>query len=44
MDKEFRKEFLDVPSNAVDQLYKLFKRRPRFVIHYIHNAVVPKVT
>ncbi|XP_030297865.1 cilia- and flagella-associated protein 43 isoform X2 [Sparus aurata] len=29
LDKEFRKEFLDLPSNAVDQLYKLFKRRPR---------------
>ncbi|XP_041802985.1 cilia- and flagella-associated protein 43 [Chelmon rostratus] len=28
-DKEFRKEFFDVPSHVVDQLYKLFKRRPR---------------
>ncbi|XP_028458704.1 cilia- and flagella-associated protein 43 isoform X2 [Perca flavescens] len=29
LDKEFRKEFFDVPSHMVDQLYKLFKRRPR---------------
>ncbi|XP_076599514.1 cilia- and flagella-associated protein 43 [Chaetodon auriga] len=29
LDKEFRKEFFDVPSHVVDQLYKLFKRRPR---------------
>ncbi|XP_072293479.1 cilia- and flagella-associated protein 43 [Eucyclogobius newberryi] len=29
LDKEFRKEFSDVPSHFVDELYKLFKRRPR---------------
>ncbi|XP_030603266.1 cilia- and flagella-associated protein 43 isoform X2 [Archocentrus centrarchus] len=29
LDKEFRKEFVDVPGHLVDQLYKLFKRRPR---------------
>ncbi|XP_042358212.1 cilia- and flagella-associated protein 43 [Plectropomus leopardus] len=29
LDKEFRKEFFDVPSHVVDHLYKLFKRRPR---------------
>nr|XP_046257140.1 cilia- and flagella-associated protein 43 isoform X2 [Scatophagus argus] len=29
LDKEFRKEFSDVPSHVVDHLYKLFKRRPR---------------
>ncbi|XP_049456039.1 cilia- and flagella-associated protein 43 isoform X1 [Epinephelus fuscoguttatus] len=29
LDKEFRREFFDVPSNVVDQLYKSFKRRPR---------------
>ncbi|KAK2824393.1 hypothetical protein Q5P01_021568 [Channa striata] len=29
LDKEFRKEFFDVPAHVVDQLYKLFKRRPR---------------
>ncbi|XP_060943830.1 cilia- and flagella-associated protein 43 [Limanda limanda] len=29
LDKEFRKEFCDVPGQIVDQLYKLFKRRPR---------------
>ncbi|KAJ0067028.1 hypothetical protein NL108_007826, partial [Boleophthalmus pectinirostris] len=29
LDKEFRKEFSDVPSHFVDELYRLFKRRPR---------------
>ncbi|XP_068423978.1 cilia- and flagella-associated protein 43 [Clinocottus analis] len=29
LDKEFRKEFGDVRSHVVDQLYKLFKCRPR---------------
>ncbi|XP_023282389.1 cilia- and flagella-associated protein 43 [Seriola lalandi dorsalis] len=29
LDKEFRKEFFDVPTHVVDHLYKLFKRRPR---------------
>ncbi|KAF3708148.1 Cilia- and flagella-associated protein 43 [Channa argus] len=29
LDKEFRKEFTDVPTHFVDHLYKLFKRRPR---------------
>uniref|UniRef100_A0A7N6ANC1 Cilia- and flagella-associated protein 43 n=1 Tax=Anabas testudineus TaxID=64144 RepID=A0A7N6ANC1_ANATE len=29
LDKEFRKEFFDVPAHVVDHLYKLFKRRPR---------------
>ncbi|XP_035519235.1 cilia- and flagella-associated protein 43 [Morone saxatilis] len=29
LDKEFRKEFFDIPTHVVDQLYKLFKRRPR---------------
>ncbi|XP_029377676.1 cilia- and flagella-associated protein 43 [Echeneis naucrates] len=29
LDKEFRKEFFDVPTHIVDHLYKLFKRRPR---------------
>ncbi|XP_068597731.1 cilia- and flagella-associated protein 43 [Brachionichthys hirsutus] len=31
MDKEFRKEFFDAPNHVVDHLYKLFKRRPRFL-------------
>lgn len=35
LDKDFRKEFFDVPNPVVDQLYKLFKRRPRFVILHI---------
>ncbi|XP_069394770.1 cilia- and flagella-associated protein 43 isoform X2 [Paralichthys olivaceus] len=29
LDKEFRKEFYDVPAQIVDHLYKLFRRRPR---------------
>ncbi|XP_034008505.1 cilia- and flagella-associated protein 43 isoform X1 [Trematomus bernacchii] len=29
LDKEFSKEFFDVPNHVVDLLYKLFKRRPR---------------
>ncbi|XP_042289784.1 cilia- and flagella-associated protein 43 isoform X1 [Thunnus maccoyii] len=29
LDKEFRKEFFDVPRHVVDHLYRLFKRRPR---------------
>ncbi|XP_041644785.1 cilia- and flagella-associated protein 43 [Cheilinus undulatus] len=29
LDKEFRKEFFNVPGSMVDHLYKLFKRRPR---------------
>ncbi|KAJ8402751.1 hypothetical protein AAFF_G00364230 [Aldrovandia affinis] len=29
LDRGFKKEFTDIPSNMVDQLYKLYKRRPR---------------
>ncbi|XP_077205761.1 cilia- and flagella-associated protein 43 isoform X2 [Paroedura picta] len=29
MERGFRKEFSDVPSHYVDQLFKLYKRRPR---------------
>ncbi|XP_029304967.1 cilia- and flagella-associated protein 43 isoform X2 [Cottoperca gobio] len=29
LDKEFSKEFFDVPSHVVNLLHKLFKRRPR---------------
>ncbi|KAK9964501.1 hypothetical protein ABG768_005668 [Culter alburnus] len=29
LDRGFRKEFYDVPGHVVDQLYKLYKRRPR---------------
>ena len=29
MDKAFKREFHDVPAYLVDQLYKLFRRRPR---------------
>ncbi|KAJ1140683.1 hypothetical protein NDU88_007031 [Pleurodeles waltl] len=29
LDKGFKKEFSDVPTHQVDQLYKLYRRRPR---------------
>ena len=29
MDRGFKREFSDVPAHFVDQLYKLFRRRPR---------------
>ncbi|KAJ8360229.1 hypothetical protein SKAU_G00167540 [Synaphobranchus kaupii] len=29
LDRGFRKEFADIPVHMVDQLYKLYKRRPR---------------
>ncbi|KAK3553991.1 hypothetical protein QTP70_019034 [Hemibagrus guttatus] len=32
LDSGFRKEFCDVPGHIVDQLYKLYKRRPRIQI------------
>lgn len=32
LDKDFKKEFQDVPKNVINTLYKLFKRRPRFVL------------
>ena len=31
LDKGFRKEFNDIPNAQVEQLYKLFRRRPRWV-------------
>lgn len=31
LDKDFRRAFSDLPSHMVDCLYKMFKRRPRFV-------------
>ncbi|KAM4748788.1 cilia- and flagella-associated protein 43 [Rhinophrynus dorsalis] len=29
LDRGFKKEFMDIPAHHVDQLYKLYKRRPR---------------
>ena len=29
MDKAFKREFSDIPGYQIDQLYKLFRRRPR---------------
>uniref|UniRef100_H0UV81 Cilia- and flagella-associated protein 43 n=1 Tax=Cavia porcellus TaxID=10141 RepID=H0UV81_CAVPO len=31
LDRSFKKEFPEIPSQQVDVLYKLFKRRPRFI-------------
>lgn len=31
LDKAFKKEFADQDMHTVEQLYKLFKRRPRWV-------------
>ena len=30
LDKNFKKEFNDVPAVIADHLYKLFKRKPRY--------------
>ncbi|XP_063047759.1 cilia- and flagella-associated protein 43 isoform X2 [Engraulis encrasicolus] len=35
LDRGFRKDFFDVPGHIVDQLYKLYKRRPR--VHQIRT-------
>jgi len=32
LDRGFKRDFSDVPLSLTDQLYKLFKRRPRLVI------------
>lgn len=37
LEKDFNKEFHDVPSHVVNHLYKLYKRRPRFVILTIES-------
>ena len=34
MDKAFKREFHDVPAVQVEQLYKLFRRRPRLELHF----------
>jgi hypothetical protein len=34
MDKAFKREFSDVSAVYVDQLYKLFRRRPRYFFHF----------
>lgn len=33
LDKAFKREFADQDAHTVEQLYKLFKRRPRY--HFI---------
>ena len=32
LDRAFKREFSDVPLSVADQLYKLFKRRPRYAL------------
>ncbi|KAM9804149.1 LOW QUALITY PROTEIN: cilia- and flagella-associated protein 43 [Neosynchiropus ocellatus] len=41
LDKDFRKEFLDLPRLVVDHLYKLFKRRPRVQKLRTENSTKP---
>ncbi|KAM4852370.1 cilia- and flagella-associated protein 43 isoform 2-T2 [Thomomys bottae] len=36
LDRSFKKEFSEIPSNQVEILYKLFKRRPRAHKHKTH--------
>ena len=31
MDRDFRRKFHDIPGHQAEALYKLFRRRPRFV-------------
>ena len=31
MDRNFKKEFGDISNTQYEQLYKLFKKRPRFI-------------
>ncbi|XP_067909306.1 cilia- and flagella-associated protein 43 isoform X2 [Heterodontus francisci] len=38
LDRGFRKEFFDVPAAVVDQLYKLYKRRPKVQMKRIQVA------
>lgn len=35
MDKAFKREFNDVTAVQQDQLYRLFRKRPRSVVHFI---------
>lgn len=50
MDRGFKREFNDVPAHYVDQLYKLFRRRPRWVLSYTcacvlsHSWLLPRIT
>ncbi|XP_076982056.1 cilia- and flagella-associated protein 43 isoform X2 [Tamandua tetradactyla] len=37
LDRSFKKEFSEIPSQQVDILYKLFKRRPRIQKHKTHS-------
>ena len=39
LDKTFRKEFSDQDTHTVDQLYKLFKRRPRLEFYKLITTV-----
>ncbi|XP_037660766.1 cilia- and flagella-associated protein 43 isoform X2 [Choloepus didactylus] len=39
LDRSFKKEFSEIPSQQVDILYKLFKRRPRIQKHKTHADV-----
>lgn len=34
MDKGFKREFADLPALQYEQLYKLFRKRPRYKARY----------
>lgn len=36
LDKGFKRDFSDQDPATVEHLYKLFKRRPRFVMNNLH--------
>ncbi|XP_070541265.1 cilia- and flagella-associated protein 43-like isoform X2 [Ptychodera flava] len=44
LDKVFRREFNDVPTSQVDQLYKLFRRRPRGRRGAEHSMDLPSIS
>ena len=47
LDRGFKRDFSDIPLSLSDQLYKLFRRRPRWlrrimIMSYVPVAHVPK--
>ena len=40
IEKDFKKEVHDLPNPVVSELYKLFRRRPRFVTHLVTNISI----
>lgn len=40
LERGFKRDFSDVPLSMVDHLYKLFKRRPRYIKRWIMSYIV----